>query len=53
MEKLQKERNGYTDAITEVMVEKRLGFKELHESERQKIQKAAQEFYNKRRRSGA
>jgi hypothetical protein len=32
------------------MVEKRLGFKELNESEKQKLDKAAKEYASRRRR---
>jgi hypothetical protein len=42
--------SGYTDDFTNLMVEKKLGFDELHESEKQKINKAAQEYFCRNRR---
>eukprot|EP00283_Hemiselmis_rufescens_P011712 CAMPEP_0173454970 /NCGR_PEP_ID=MMETSP1357-20121228/53384_1 /TAXON_ID=77926 /ORGANISM="Hemiselmis rufescens, Strain PCC563" /LENGTH=155 /DNA_ID=CAMNT_0014422053 /DNA_START=3 /DNA_END=470 /DNA_ORIENTATION=+ len=47
---LQRQTKGYSDALTDLMVEKKLGFKELHESEKQKVKNVAIEYYNRRRR---
>jgi hypothetical protein len=41
---------GYTDDFTKLLVENELGFDELNESEKQKIDKAAKEYFNRTRR---